>query len=124
MIDLWSVQQSIYSALTSAPATYAVYDAVPQGVAKPYIVIGEYTELPDEELSIITADATLTFHTWSAKVGKQETHAMIAFIRDRIDGVVLPGTWFVEEELAEIFEDPASTASSRLYHGVVRYRIR
>lgn len=124
MISLWPVQQSVYSALISAPATYRVYDAVPQGVAKPYIVIGEYTEESDEDLQIITGDASLNIHTWSATAGKKETHAMLEFIRGRLDNQLLPGAWYCGEEFNEIMEDEGSTTASRLYHGIARYRIR
>jgi len=124
MINLSGIQQSVYSALISAPNTYPVYDAVPQGVVKPYIVIGEYTVQSDEDLQIITADATLTIHTWSATAGKAQTHTMLDFVRGRLDNQLLPGAWDCEEDFVEIMEDPSSTASSRLYHGIARYRIR
>jgi uncharacterized protein DUF3168 len=122
--DLAGVQSSIYAALVSAPATYGVYDAVPQLVAKPYIVIGEYTAQPDEEIGTVTTDATLNIHTWSAKNGKAETHAMLEFVRVRLDGQAIAGTWLCVEDFAEIMEDSGSTAASRLYHGIARYRIR
>lgn len=124
MLNLWGIQQSVFSALTSAPATYAVYDAVPQGVAKPYIVIGEYTEEPDEDLQIVTADATLMIHTWSQTAGKKQTHDMLDFVRGRLDNQLLPGSWYSAEEFVEIMEDVGSTATVRLYHGIARYRIR
>lgn len=124
MINLWTIQTEIFAVLDGAPQTYRVYDAVPQGVLKPYIVIGEVTDQPDEEIGIITSDATLTIHTWSATAGKKQTHDMLAFIRDRVDGTPLPGTWSLTEDFVEIMEDPASTATARLYHGIARYRVR
>lgn len=124
MNDLSGVQSSIYEALTSAPATYGVYDAVPQGVAKPFIVIGEWTGEPDEILETITTDASLNIHTWSAKASKSQTHTMLDFVRERLDGQPIGGTWVCQEEFVEIMEDQGSTAASRLYHGIARYRLR
>lgn len=124
MNNLSAIQASIYSALNSVPQTYPVYDAVPQGAAKPYIVIGEWTGALDDELAYITTDATITLHTWSAKAGKLETHAMLQFIRERLDGQPIPATWMFNEDFVEIMEDPSSTAASRLYHGVARYEVR
>lgn len=124
MNNLAGVQTSIFSALTTAPETYHVYDAVPQGTAKPYIVIGEYTGEPDEALDTMTTDASLTIHTWSARPGKAETHAMLEFVRTRLDGETIAGAWLTTEDFVEIMEDQNSTAASRLYHGIARYRIR
>lgn len=129
MNDLSGAQTSIYEALSASPATYPVFDAVPQTSAglplpKPYIVIGEWFANPDEELAIPTTDATVNIHTWSAKVGKAQTHQMLAFIRARLDGQIIPGSWLCVEDFVEIIEDPSSTAASRLYHGVARYQVR
>lgn len=124
MNNLAPVQTAVYGLLTAAPATYPVYDAVPQGVAKPYIVIGNFDAEPDEELATVTTDAALWLHTWSTNPGKSQTHTMLEFIRARLDNETVGGTWAFSEEFAEIMEDAASTASARLYHGVARYRAR
>lgn len=124
MNNLSGVQTSLYAALTTAPSTYPVYDAVPQGVAKPYIVIGEWSADPDEEIGTVTTDAFVDIHTWSQKAGKAETHAMLDFIRTRLDGQPVAGAWLCVEDSFQIIEDPSSTASSRLYHGIARYQIR
>ena len=124
MNNLSGVQTSIYSALTTAPATYPVYDAVPQGVAKPYIVIGEFTLEPDEEIDAVTSDVSLNIHTWSAAASKKQTHEMLQFIRERLDVQPVGGAWLSTEEFVEIMEDAGSTTASRLYHGIARYRLR
>ena len=47
------------------------------------------------------------------------------FVRDRLDGQDLgAGAWACTEDFADVLEDPSSTAASRLYHGIARYRIR
>lgn len=124
MIDLWPLQQAIYSALTAAPATYPVFDAVPQGVHAPYIVIGEFFNENDLDLSDVSSDSALTLHGWSRQQGKQQAHAILAFIRDRLDHQTIGGAWACYAEQEDVFEDRSSTAASRLYHAVARYRIR
>lgn len=122
MIDLWPIQQAVYAALTAAPATYPVYDAVPQGAALPYIVIGAFTATPDDDIEVASVDASLTLHGWSKGHGKQEAHALLEFMRGRLDGQAIG--WACTEESADIFEDPSSTAASRVYHAFARYRVR
>lgn len=131
MNDLTAVQTAIYGALAGAPATYPVYDAVPQGVARPYIVIGEVTAEPDEELAVATTDASLNLHTWSGNAdplpkvsSKGQSYTMLQFIRARLDGTALGGAWLITEDFNEVMEDVNSTANARLYHGVARYRVR
>lgn len=129
MNDMAPIQTAIYAALTANPATYPVYDPVPQGVPKPYIAIGEWTIDNDEEIAAATSDATINLHTWSAKNSKAESHAMLQFIRSRLDNSALPltpigGTWGSNEDFAEVMEDAGSSAASRIYHGVARYRVR
>lgn len=124
MNDLWTVQQSVYAALTTAPATYPVFDNVPQGATKPYIVISSFDGQPDEELATVTTDANLNIDTWSATSGKMQSHAMLQFVRARLDGQTIAGSWLCTEDFVSILEDPASTAAARIYHGVARYRVR
>lgn len=123
MNNLSGVQTSIYQALTTAPATYPVFDSVPQGVLKPYIVIGEWFGNPDDELATVTTDAAVNIYTWSAKSGKAETHAMLDFVRIRLDGQPVAGTWLCVEEDFDITEDPTSTASARIWRGRARYEL-
>lgn len=138
-VDVWNFQQEDGAVATStipttsepvtrAPdlvaANYPVYDSVPQGVAKPYIAIGEMLADPDLELTAATTDAAINLHTWSATHGKSQSHAMLDFIRGRLDGQTLSGAWICAEEFNELMEDQGSTASARLYHGVARYQVR
>jgi hypothetical protein len=124
MNDLTVIQTSIIAALRTAPATYPVKDSVPQNLAKPYIVFGEIVADPDEELTGATTDAAINLHTWSATDDKGQTYTMLQFIRARLDGQTISGAWAVSEDFNEVMEDPASTASARIYHGVARYRVR
>lgn len=125
MIDFDPIQDAVYAALAATPATYTTYDAVPQGATYPYLVLGEITALPDEDLAEPTVDLTLTIHAWSKQHGKGQTFAMLEFVRDRLDGQAIGGgAWACSEDFTTVIEDRASTAASRLYHGVARYRIR
>jgi hypothetical protein len=124
MNDLAPIQTAIYAALAAAPPTYPVYDPVPQGILKPYITIGSITGLSDEELAAASTDGTVELNTWSATNGRAQSYAMLAFIRSRLDGQTIDGTWLCAEDFVEVMEDPSSTASNRLYHGVARYQVR
>lgn len=121
MNNLSGVQTSIYQALTTAPATYGVYDAVPQGVAKPFFVLGEWTAEPGEEIGTVNTSASFNLHAWSATAGKKQIHEMLEFARIRLDGQPVAGSWLCVEDFVEIMEDANSTAASRLYHGIARY---
>lgn len=114
----------MYAALTASPATYPVYAPVPQGVPKPYIAFGPRFADPDEALAAASTDASIQLDAWSAQSSEAQIEAMGQFIRARLDGQAITGAWSCTEEAWEVMEDPASTASSRLYHGVARYRVR
>lgn len=114
----------MYAKLAAAPATYPTYAPVPQGTPKPYIAFGATTALPDEELGPNTTDAMVELHTWSAQASEAQTHTMLQFIRARLHNVAVAGTWICAEDWNEIMEDPSSTATARLYHGIARYRVR
>lgn len=124
MNDLTAVRTDMYAKLSAAPATYPVYDPVPQGVARPYIAFGPDSSQPDDELAAVTTDASIQIDTWSALPSRAQSYAMLQFVRARLDGQAINGAWYCAEEFAEVMEDPASTAASRLYHGVARYQVR
>lgn len=125
MIDLWPMQVAVFDALRGMPATYPVYDAVQQNAAFPYFVLGEFTSLQDDELGEASADASLNVHAWSRYAGKKELHEMLEFARARLDNQDIgAGVWACFEDFVEMMEDRTSTAASRLYHAVARYRLR
>lgn len=124
MADLWAVQVAVVALLKAAPATYPVYDAVPPGAAKPYVVIGNPTAVPapDHELEGDAEDPSQMIHGWSAAAGKKECYAMRAWLQAKLHHQSLAGTWACYEEFFDILEE--STGEGRLYHLVTRYRIR
>ena len=122
MSALWPIQASIVGLLRADP-DYPVYDGrAPQDAPMPYVVIGEPTEVPGEEIDEEGTNATLTFHGWSAYAGKKECFQMQAWLRSHLHHAEVAGTWACYEELATILAD--DTGGGRLYHLVTRYRIR
>lgn len=125
MITLWPVQVAIVSALTTAPATYPVHDAVPQGATFPHIRIGPWVGLPDLELAVPSIDAALLVHGFSRSAGMKQAHEIMEFVRQRLNNQPIgAGVWAITEDDHDVGEDPTSTAASRLYHGWSRYRVR
>lgn len=124
MNDLTTARTAIYAALNAVPQTYPVFDPVPQLTPKPYIAFGPDSSLPDDEIATPTTDAMIQIDTWSALNSRAQTYAMGQFIRARLDGQTIAGAWFCAEDFWEVMEDPASTASARIFHGVARYRVR
>ncbi len=124
----WSLQQSIFAALTADAALTAllgagrILDDVPQGTALPYVTLGQ-TALRDASTS--TEDATehsLTVHVWSDARGKKETHAILAAIRSALHDqpLALVGHRLVNlrHELSEVRRDPDGAT----LHGLARFR--
>ncbi len=124
MIDLWPSQQAICDALTASPATYPIYDAIPLNAKEPFIALGAWTALQDDDLAVDSVDATQTIHAWSRGGGKAECFAMLQFIRERLANQQIGTAWACTEDSADVFEDRASTAASRLFHAFAIYRIR
>lgn len=121
MADLWDVQQAIDAVLV-ADGEYPVFDAVPPGEPLPYLVYGEPTMQPDDELDGDGELATLAIHGWSAKDGKQECYEMRRWLKDLLDHQVIAGAWTVHEEFVEVIEE--SEGDERLFHLITRYRVR
>lgn len=125
MIATWPIQLAIDEALTTPAGPYPIFDAVPQGEPFPYIVIGEFSGTPDEDLAVKGADLSVMMHAWSGHAGKREAHQMLDFIRNRLDHADLGGgVWACTEDWSEVMEDRESTAQRRIYHAAARYRIR
>lgn len=124
MISLWPIQQAIYTALTANPQTYPVFDATPQDQAPPYIVIGESFNESDLDIDVESSSATINIHGWSRTKGKEQSYAIMSFIRARLHHQSIGGAWACYSEQEDVFEDRDSTPAKRLYHAVCRYRIR
>lgn len=127
MLKLWTVQQSIYAAL-SADSTLmglvtGIYDGPDQNQAMPYITIGEGTGVPEDLVIETGAQSTNTIQIWD----KSQGMAKLKQIMDRITTVLhrkalaISGTQAVEcvLEFAETFRD--SDGVTR--RGGMRFRI-
>lgn len=130
MVDLWPVQVAVVDALDgpSPPALYPVYDNPPQegepgAPERPYIAIGNPTQVPGEELAAPSSDSTITLHGWSEGPGKQECYEIQEFIRDRLeDQDIGAGVWAIYEEFSEVRDE--SAPDEPLFHLIVRYRVQ
>jgi hypothetical protein len=124
----WPIQEAVYSRLNGDATLVttlgaSVYDAVPDGAPFPYVVIGDDTEAPNDTMGRTGRDTTLTIHTWSQAIGKQETKR----IQDRVDELLdrwspTVAGWsasYMLNEFRESFMDP----DGKTRHGVSRYRI-
>lgn len=61
-------QAAMYAALTGAPSVTTlvtgVFDAIPQGQQVPYIVLGEFTEIPNKVFGNNGHELTATLHVY------------------------------------------------------------
>lgn len=122
-MSLLSLQAAVYAALTAGSPEYPTFAHVPQDTAYPYVVMGAWTGLPDGALDEADAlDATLTLHGWSGYHGPKEALEIADWIRGRLHHQEIAGAWTCYEEFAEVFAE--GEGDDRLYHLVVRYRIR
>jgi len=83
----WSLQQSIFAALTADAALTAllgagrILDDVPQGTSLPYLTFGQTTA---RDWSTAGEDGTehiVTLHVWSAARGKKQAHDILGAVR-------------------------------------------
>jgi hypothetical protein len=124
----WSLQQSIFAALTADAALTAllgagrIYDDVPQGSALPYVTLGHATLRDASTATEDGAEHSLTVHVWSGARGKKETHAILAAIRAALHDqpLALTGHRLVNlrHELSEVRRD----ADGATIHGLARFR--
>jgi hypothetical protein len=124
----WGLQQAIYARLNgdntlTSTLGAAVYDEAPDGVAFPYITIGQVTEAPNPTMGRTGRDLTVTLHIWSQAKGYKQTKD----IQNRIDALL---EWWkptvtgwhstvCQQEFFEVFRDEDGITR----HGVSRYRI-
>lgn len=81
MTDLsWLLQQALLAALDEA-LDCAVYDAVPQGAAYPYVVLGDEVVRNSDPVSGRRRDTRYRYlHIWSQHKGQREVQEIIAAI--------------------------------------------
>jgi hypothetical protein len=124
----WSLQQSIFAALsadavlTALLGTGRIFDDVPQGTALPYVTLGQTTLRDASTATEDGAEHSLTVHVWSDARGKKETHAILDAIRAALHDqpLALAGHRLVNlrHELSEVRRDPDGAT----IHGLARFR--
>ena len=87
MSPSWSLQQSVFAALSADAALTAllgpgrIFDDVPQGTALPYVALGRTTA---QDWSTGSEDGTehlFTVHVWSGATGKKQAHEILGAVR-------------------------------------------
>ena len=122
MIALNALQAAVHTRLTSQLAGVPVYDAVPQGSAYPYVVIGEDTALAWDTKDTDGHEFTLTLHVWTQGKGRKAAKALMEQIYAALHHQPLSGVGLVvlRCEYAETMSDEDDTGT--YYHGVMRFR--
>lgn len=127
MVDINALQQAIVGNL-SPSVSATVWDEVAPGTDYPYIVVGEFTEVPAELHDQGGKDVTLTIHVWSDGLGSKETNKLLqeieAVLHHGQGSLVINGArcWSMVREFSQILLDEDPDTGRTLRHGVVRYR--
>lgn len=111
------------SELMSILAADGVYDNVPEGTARPYIIIGEAIETPDNAHDRYGKNIVVTNHVWSEQKGYKESleimNLMVATLEQQ--PLVVEGFHHVmtQFEFSQTLRDPDPT----IRHAIARFRI-
>jgi hypothetical protein len=124
----WALQQSIFGKLASDVALLGllgaprIYDDVPQGVAFPYLTLGQSLARDWGTGTEDGSEHILTLHVWSHANGKREAQEIMGAVRSALHDqpLALSGHRLVNlrHEFSEARRDP----DGETYHGIVRYR--
>lgn len=125
-----ALQVGVYGLLTSDATLVAmagVFDGPPEGVAYPYVVIGEMTSTPEGVHGVEGRETVVTVHTWARSRGMKAVndvgarvvrllHHRHADLNTRVSG---HRVWRVSHEFAHALDDP----EPELRHRVDRFRV-
>lgn len=81
-----ALQEAIYSILSAGLSPVPVYDRVPQGAAKPYVVIGDETAALWDYVSGERENRSITLTVWSTYGGQKQVKEILAAIRTLLHG--------------------------------------
>ena len=124
----WSLQQSIFAALSADAALTAllgagrIHDDVPQGSALPYLTLGQTTV---RDWSTGTDDGTehvLTLHVWSNAKGKKQAHEILGAVRSALHDRPLTLTGHRLVNLRHEFSEARREPDGDTIRGTVRFR--
>ena len=128
----WSLQQSVFSALTADAALTAllgadrIYDDVPQGSPLPYLTLGQSTvrdwSTGGDPGTDDGNEHVLTLHVWSDARGKKQASEIIGAVRTALHDqpLTLVGHRLVNlrHEFSEARRDPEGAT----IHAIARFR--
>jgi hypothetical protein len=121
---LLALQIALFETL-SANLSVPVFDEPPETEPKPYVVIGECTELPDNHHGGYGSETTHTLHVWTESEGFSEALTIVKEItgvlnhqnqRLSVEGHHIVS---IRLDMTRTLRDP----NPRLRHVPVRYRI-
>jgi hypothetical protein len=128
MSAAWSLQQSVFAALSADAALTAllgpgrIFDDVPQGTALPYVALGRTTA---QDWSTGSEDGTehlFTVHVWSSARGKKQAHEVLGAVRAALheQPLAVAGHSLINlrHEHSEVRRDP----DGETIHGLARFR--
>jgi hypothetical protein len=124
----WSLQQSVFAALTADAALTAligagrIHDDVPQGTGLPYLTLGHTTERDWSTGSDSGIEHVLTLHVWSGAKGKKEAHEILGAVRTALHDQPLTLTGHRLVNLRHEFSEARRDPDGETVHGLARFR--
>jgi len=124
----WSLQQSVFAALTADAALTAligagrIYDDVPQGSALPYIALGQVTARDWATGSEDGNEHILMVHVWSNAKGKKQAHEILGAVRNALHDRPLALTGHRLINLRHEFSQARRDPDGETIHGTARFR--
>ena len=128
MSPSWSLQQSVFAALSADAALTAllgpgrIFDDVPQGTALPYVTLGRTAV---QDWSTGSEDGTehlFTVHVWSSARGKKQAHEVLGAVRAALheQPLAVAGHSLINlrHQHSEVRRDP----DGETVHGLARFR--
>lgn len=121
------IQSAIYTALTGdvtlAALVTGVYDWVPEGTAKPYVVIGETIATPRNAHDRFGRRNVATLHVWSGQQGMSEINTIMSRITAVLDHQTLTVTGHDAVMVHHEFEQTLNDPDPEIRHGVIRFAV-
>jgi len=121
MTSTYELQRTLYSTLSNV-LSIPVYDEVPEGVAMPYVVIGDLYETGDPSHDVDGRQVLVTIHVWSNYAGAREAREISGQIIGALQFQELAVSGFRPVPFALDFFDVLRDPSGTYRHGVVRFR--
>lgn len=131
---LWEVQDQWLHDTLSVDATLlalapgGVHDEPPPAPTQDYVLIGEFTEIPDSIHGETRREVTVTLHVYSFALGNENLLAIKARIFGLLNqqGPQLLTNWRIAsafQDLADTLKERDPVSNTTIRHAVLRYRI-